>query len=91
MVGYLDTGSPDVLGAFGMVLRELRQRKRWSQETLAFEARTDRTYISLLELGRNSASVSMIFRLCEALDMSPSEFLRLVEDRISKLPRRLDI
>lgn len=91
LVAYLDTGSPDVLGAFGMVLRELRQRKRWSQEALAFEARMDRTYISLLELGRNSASVSMVFKLCKALEITPSEFMKLVEERVAALPRRPDL
>lgn len=65
--------------AFGRVVRELRQRKRLSQEKLAFAADLDRNYISLIELGKNSASVRTIFKLCTALQVRPSEFFGLVE------------
>jgi transcriptional regulator with XRE-family HTH domain len=80
----LDTGSIEVLDAFGMVLRELRQRKGWSQEALAFESQTDRTYVSLLELGKNSASVTMVFKLCAALGISPADFMQMVQNRIDE-------
>ena len=65
--------------AFGQTIRSLRKRKLWSQEQLAFEAGVDRNYISLIELGRNSPSIKIIFRLASALDMGPSELFRLVE------------
>ncbi|WP_366945198.1 helix-turn-helix transcriptional regulator [Zoogloea sp.] len=65
--------------AFGRVVRELRQRKRLSQEKLAFAAGLDRNYISLIELGKNSASVKTIFKLCTALGVRPSELFELVE------------
>jgi len=42
----------------------------------------DRNYISLIELGRNSPSVRMLFRLCDALDLMPSDMLKDVERRI---------
>jgi len=42
----------------------------------------DRNYVSLIELGRNSPSVRMVFRLCEALDITPSELLKDVERRL---------
>ena len=50
-----------------------------SQETLAHDADVERNYISLLELGRNSASVKMIFKLAPALGITVSEFMALVE------------
>lgn len=65
--------------AFGIVLRKLRQRQALSQEALAHKADMERNYVSLLELGRNSASVKMIFRLAQALDVSVAEFMGLVE------------
>lgn len=67
--------------AFGSVLRELRRRKSWSQEMLAFEAGMDRNYISLLELGRNSASVKTIFKLAPVLGVTVAEFMSLVETK----------
>ncbi len=65
--------------AFGIVLRKLRQRQALSQEALAHKADVERNYVSLLELGRNSASVKMIFKLAQALDVSVAEFMGLVE------------
>lgn len=65
--------------AFGIVLRRLRKGRGLSQETLAFEAGIERNYISLLELGRNSASVKMIFKLAPVLGLSVSEFMQRVE------------
>lgn len=70
--------------ALGQALRELRLHKKWSQETLAFEAEVDRNYISLLELGRNSPSLKMIFKLCAALDAKPWEIIRDVERRLDE-------
>lgn len=65
--------------AFGRVLRELRKLKGLSQESLAQEAEMERNYISLLELGRNSASVKIIFKLAPVLGVSVSEFMGRVE------------
>lgn len=65
--------------AFGQVLRELRLKRGWSQETLAFEAGVDRNYISLIELGRNSPSLKMIFKLCGALGITVRDCMSKVE------------
>jgi transcriptional regulator with XRE-family HTH domain len=49
---------------------------------LALRADVDRNYISLIELGRNSPSVRLVFKLCDALDTQPSDLLREVERRM---------
>jgi len=67
--------------AFGQVLRELRKRQSLSQETLALESGIERNYVSLLELGRNSASVKMIFKIAPVLGISVADFMTLVEAR----------
>lgn len=67
--------------AFGQVLRELRKGHGLSQEALALESGVERNYVSLLELGRNSASVKMIFKLAPALGISVAEFMAMVEAR----------
>lgn len=67
--------------AFGLVLRELRLRKGMSQEKLALEAEMERNYISLLELGKNSASVKKIFSLASALGVGVADFMGQVEAR----------
>ena len=67
--------------AFGQVLRELRKGRGLSQEVLALESDLERNYVSLLELGRNSASVKTIFKLAPALGISVAEFMAIVEVR----------
>ena len=76
--------------AFGQVLRELRLRQGMSQEKLAHEAEMERNYISLLELGKNSASVKKIFRIAAALDISVAEFMGMVENRVGLLTSNTD-
>lgn len=65
--------------AFGEVLRHLRKERGLSQEALALEAGVERNYISLLELGKSSASIRMLFKICAVLDLPPSKFLEQVE------------
>lgn len=71
------TTSPEE--AFGLVLRELRERSGLSQEALAFACGRHRTYVSLLERGRCSPSLQTVFRLADALDARPSDILAHVE------------
>ena len=63
-------------------MRSLRTKRKWSQTDLALRADVDRNYISLIELGRNSPSVRLLFKLCDALDVSPSDFMTDVERRM---------
>ena len=49
---------------------------------LGVAGRVDRNYVSLIELGRNSPSVRLMFRLCDALDITPSDLLKDVERRM---------
>ena len=71
--------------AFGIVLRELRRKCDLSQESLAHEAGLERNYISLLELGRNSASIKTIFKLAPALGVTATELMRKVEAKLRKV------
>ena len=68
--------------AFGQALRSLLTKRKWTQTDLALRADVDRNYVSLIELGRNSPSVRLMFRLCDALDITPSDMLKDVERRI---------
>ena len=70
--------------AFGIVLRKLRKARGLSQETLAFEADVERNYISLLELGRNSVSIKVVFRLACALNVSVVDFMGMVEAKVQE-------
>jgi len=73
--------------AFGIVLRKLRQERQLSQETLALDAGLQRNFISLLERGLNSASLKTIFKLSSALQISPTDFIGLVELESNRVAR----
>ena len=68
--------------AFGQALRSLRNKRKWTQTDLALRADVDRNYVSLIELGRNSPSIRLMFKLCDALDITPSDMLKDVERRM---------
>jgi transcriptional regulator with XRE-family HTH domain len=68
--------------ALGQAMRSLRTKRKWSQTDLALRADVDRNYISLIELGRNSPSVRLLFKLCDALDVTPADFMKEVQRRI---------
>lgn len=56
-------------------LREHRRRRGFSQEELAHRAEIDRTYVSALERSLYAATVDVIEKLAEALEVEPSALL----------------
>ena len=62
------TKSPLVKG-FGKHLRSLRERRDLSQEALAAKAGLHRTYISLIERGKQSVTLDTMEKLAGALDV----------------------
>jgi transcriptional regulator with XRE-family HTH domain len=63
----------------GTELRKAREATGLSQESLGFKADVHRTYVSMLERGKASPTVETLFRLCKAMRIRPSEFIRRVE------------
>lgn len=57
----------------GLNIRNLRNSKGFSQEQLALAADLDRSYISEIELAKNSASIDVLERIADALDIAPKE------------------
>jgi len=63
----------DVRTQFGDQLRRLRTERGISQETLAAKAGLDRTYISGCERGQRNISLVNIYKISDALGISPTE------------------
>jgi transcriptional regulator with XRE-family HTH domain len=68
--------------AFGRAVRALRKARKITQRTLAIEARLDRTYISLLELGESSPTLDTMLALCRGLDVTFPELAAAVAGEI---------
>jgi transcriptional regulator with XRE-family HTH domain len=60
--------------AVGARIRQFRNAKGISQETLGHLAELDRTYITSVENGKRNISIVNIQKICKALDISISKF-----------------
>ncbi len=58
---------------FGERVREIRKRRGLSQEALAFACKLDRTYVGGVERGERNISLINIYRIAEALEVTPKE------------------
>lgn len=63
----------------GQILKETREAAGMTQEELALTAGVDRSYVSQLERDLKSPTVSMLFRLCQAMQASPSAVIARLE------------
>lgn len=59
--------------ALGKRVKQCRHVADKSQETLAFEAHIDRTYISAIERGVANPSIETLANICHALDVTLAE------------------
>ncbi|MEO1698751.1 MAG: helix-turn-helix transcriptional regulator [Planctomycetota bacterium] len=78
---------PSLQHAFGAALRACRVDRGLSQEELGHRSGAHRTYISELERGEKSATLSTIERLSLALETLPSALLAEAE-ALSGLDRK---
>src|SRR5437667_8358571 len=67
----------DLREVFATNLRRLRHAKGLSQDDLAYEAEVSRSYLSQIEKGVFFASLKIVGRLAQALDVEPAELLKL--------------
>lgn len=65
----------DIRKKFGKRVRKFRLEKDLSQEELAHEADSNRTYISDVERGTRNPSIIVVERIAQALDKSIGELL----------------
>jgi len=71
----------DLRETFATNLRRLRNAKGLSQDDLAYEAGVSRSYLSQLEKGAFYASLKIISKLAETLNVEAIELLRPLKRR----------
>jgi transcriptional regulator with XRE-family HTH domain len=67
----------DLREVFAWNLRRLRAERGISQDTLAYDAKVSRSYLSQLEKGAFYASLKILGRIAEALSVEPAELLKM--------------
>ena len=65
----------DIRKRVGRNLKRLRKESGLSQEALAFECRTHRTYISGVERGIRNPTVTVLDQIAKALKVPPARLL----------------
>jgi transcriptional regulator with XRE-family HTH domain len=74
----------DLRQVFAANLRRLRNAKGLSQESLAYDADVNRTYVSKLETGASYAGLEIIGKLAAVLEVEPAELLKLPPKRTAR-------
>jgi len=81
-----ETESDALREAFGKVLRIKRKELDFSQEELAGRAGIAMRYVSLLEGNKRQPTLTTLYGIASALEMTMSEFMSLIEKELK--PRR---
>ncbi len=66
--------------AFGMVISRIRTEKGMSQENVSAFAGIARSHLTMLENGKKVARLDTVFNIANALEIKPSELIRMIED-----------
>ncbi len=67
----------------GEVLRDIRMSKRQTLRQVAARAAVALGYLSEIERGQKEVSSELLFSIAEALDVSVSQIMREVSDRLA--------
>lgn len=68
----------------GRVIQQFRERRGLSQEVVSGLADIGRTHLSAIERGVRKPTMETFFKLAEAMNVAPSELMRLIELEIEK-------
>ncbi len=63
----------------GLVIRQRRKKRKLSQEALSGLAGIARTHLTMIENGTKQPNLETIWKIAQALDMSASELVALME------------
>lgn len=66
----------------GKVIQRYREKRGLSQEVVSGLADIGRTHLSAIERGARKPTLETFFRIAEALNISPSELMKQIENEI---------
>lgn len=77
-----------LLQALGTALKERRNELGLTQEDVAGVAELDRPFITMIEAAKKQPTVSVLWKLADALQLSPGEFAERVDRRYVSYRRK---
>lgn len=73
--------NPKLIDALAIEIKARRQELGLTQEDLAGRCDIDRPFISLIEVGKKQPTISVLFRLAGALELSFADLAERIEAR----------
>lgn len=67
----------------GKVIQNYREKKGLSQEVVSGFADIGRTHLSAIERGIRKPTLDTFFKISEAMNILPSELMKLIENELS--------
>ena len=68
----------------GRVIQDCREKKGLSQAVVSGFADIGRTHLSAIERGERKPTLETFFRICDALQVRPSEMMAKIEECIAQ-------
>lgn len=68
----------------GKIISDFRKSKGLSQEIVSGLAAIGRTHLSMIERGERKPTLETFFKLCDAMNISPSEVIKEIENKNQK-------
>jgi transcriptional regulator with XRE-family HTH domain len=81
---------PYLSQAIGNAIEIFRKDRKMTKSALAEFAWLERRYLKEIEQGCKKPTVNAIYSICEALNVSPLEFFKKVEEEIARLAKSAD-
>ncbi len=78
---------PHLSEAIAKAIEIIREERKMSKTSLADFADIERCYLLDILKGRKRPTLNAIFSLCEALQVHPVEFIRMVTDEMEKMKK----
>lgn len=84
------TKKREQLESVGVIIRQFRTARRFSQKRVGIEMDVSASYISLLESGKSYPSIGTLIRLAEAMKVRPGELLDAIAEREKIMQAKTD-
>jgi transcriptional regulator with XRE-family HTH domain len=73
----------DLKTAFALTIKEIRKEKKLSQEKVAYRCFCQTVIIGRLETAQREPKISTIFKIANALEVTPDYLIKKVAEKLS--------
>ena len=77
----------DLKTAFALTIKEIRKEKKLSQDNVANRCFCQTVIIGRLETAQREPKISTIFKIANALEVSPDYLVKKVEEKLKSEPQ----